>query len=202
MSLALEHALSKDLPTAIADGVHALRYHVFRERLHWEIPAIGEMERDDYDDANPVVVLARDGTSVIGCCRLLPCTGRYMLKDTFPELLGGKPAPVADDVWEISRFAVAKEKRHGFGFSTVPSLIIREIVRFAVAHCIRGYVFVTTVGFERLLQKMGVTIERIAAPQQVGIERSVALWMPIDARTIAATAAIPADLDHVHREAA
>lgn len=200
MPFSLEYVRSKDLPSTIADGVHALRYQVFRERLHWEIPVIGEMERDDYDDANPVVVLARDGTSVIGCCRLLPSTGRYMLKDTFPQLLGGKPAPVADDVWEISRFAVAKRKHHGFGFSAVPSLIIREIVRFASAHGIHRYVFVTTVGFERLLRKMGVTIERIAAPQQVGIERSVALLMHIDARTIAATAAT--DINNAHREAA
>jgi acyl homoserine lactone synthase len=189
MRLSVEHAPSNSLPFPVANDVHTLRYHVFRERLNWDIPVVGETERDDYDDANPIVVLARSGSSVVGCCRLLPSTGRYMLKNTFPELLGGKSAPEEHDVWEISRFAVTKEKRNGFGFSEIPSLIIREIVRFAIKNEIKSYVFVTTVGFERLLRKMGVTIERFSDPLQVGIERSVALWMHIDERTIAATAA-------------
>jgi len=45
--------------------------------------------------------------AVVGCWRLLPTTGPYMLKDIFSHLLWGKPAPEQPDVWEISRFAIA-----------------------------------------------------------------------------------------------
>lgn len=168
-------------------GMHRLRYRVFRERLQWDIPALDGQERDEYDKCNPVFVMARDdGGEVVGCCRLLPTTGPYMLKDTFPALLGGHSSPVAADVWEISRFALDKGARSGFGFSSLPAGMIGETVRYALAQGIKHYVFVTTVAFERMLRRMGVNCERFSAPLQIGIERSVALWMHIDEQTISA----------------
>ena len=169
-------------------GMHRLRFRVFRERLQWDIPAMDEQERDEYDNCNPVFVMVRnDADEVIGCCRLLPTTGPYMLKDTFPELLGQQSCPVARDVWEISRFAVDKDARSGFGFSTLPAGMIAEVVRYALKQGIKHYVFVTTVAFERMLRRMGVNCERFGAPRQIGIEKSVALWMHIDEQTINAT---------------
>lgn len=186
MQIIVGRADTGTLPAPMIDGMHELRYRVFRERLNWDIPVAGYRERDHYDECSPVFVLAREGRGVVGCCRLLPSTGPYMLKDTFPELLGGASAPVEDDVWEISRFAVAKDARPGFGFSSIPATMIRELVRYALAQGIRSYVFVTTTGFERLLRRMGVHIERFAEPMQIGIERSVALWMHNDAQTVRA----------------
>jgi acyl homoserine lactone synthase len=177
------------LRPADMEGMHHLRYRVFRERLHWDIPTSCEKERDHYDECRPVYVLARGDREIVGCCRLLRTTGPYMLKDTFPALLGGREPPMADDIWEISRFAVTKDARHGFGFTEIPSAIIRELVRHALRQGINHYVFVTTVAFERLLRRMGIHLERFAEPMQVGIERSVALWMYIDRQTIHATQA-------------
>lgn len=186
MQILIGNAKNGTLPHTAVDGMHKLRYRVFRERLQWDIPTAGYRERDAYDDCNPVFVLARAQRTVVGCCRLLPTTGPYMLQDTFPQLLGSQPAPTDDKVWEISRFAVAKDARPGLGFSTIPATIIRELVRYALGHGIRSYVFVTTTGFERLLRRMGVHIERFAPPMQVGIEKSVALWMHNDLQTIRA----------------
>jgi len=186
MQILVGRASNAIMPTAVIDGMHALRYQVFRERLQWDIPAADDRERDLFDDYDPVFVLARDVGTVVGCCRLLPTTGPYMLKDTFPQLLGGEAAPVDEAVWEISRFAVEKDARSGFGFTTIPTTIIRELVRFALGNEIMSYVFVTTTAFERLLRRMGVHLERFSSPMQIGIERSVALWMHIDAATIGA----------------
>ena len=174
------------LPRGDVHGMHELRYRVFRERLQWDIPVSDECERDDYDDFDPVFFMAREKRSIVGCCRILPTTGPYMLRNTFPELLGKSEAPVADDVWEISRFAVEKAARPGLCFSTIPETLIGELVRYALENRIRSYVFVTTTGFERLLKRMGVNIERFADPMQIGVERSVALWMHNDTMTIRA----------------
>ena len=195
------------VPTQDLAGMHQLRYAVFRERLKWDVPTQASEERDSYDTANPVFVLVRgDDGRVIGCCRLLPTQGPYMLKDTFPELLGGQLAPVAPDIWEISRFAVHKDARAGFGFTRIPAAMIRAAARFALANGIREYVFVTTVAFERLLARMGVHLERLAPPQQVGIERSVAIRVFMDEQTVLATHADsdndPFINDHDTREAA
>jgi N-acyl-L-homoserine lactone synthetase len=58
-----------------------------------------------------------------------------------------------------------------------------------MAQGIKHYVFVTTVAFERMLRRMGVNCERFSGPRQIGIEKSVALWMHIDEQTINATCA-------------
>ena len=176
------------VPSTDLESMHRLRYEVFRERLDWDIPTWQKTERDHYDHANPVFVLTRgDAGDIVGCCRLLPTTGPYMLKDTFPQLLGDSAAPVTSDIWEISRFAVRKHARAGMAFTRIPAAMIRAAARFAVAHDIREYVFVTTVGFERLLVRMGIHLERIAPPLQVGIEKSVALRVFIDEQTRRAT---------------
>ena len=169
-------------------GMHRLRYRVFRERLHWDIPTLDEQERDEYDKCDPVFVMVRgDEGDVVGCCRLLPTSGPDMLKNTFPVLLGTHSSPVAADIWEISRFAVDKDARSGFGFSSLPAGMIGEVVRYALEQNIKHYVFATTVAFERMLRRMGVNCERFSEPLQIGIEKSVALWMHIDEQTINAT---------------
>jgi acyl homoserine lactone synthase len=190
----------EDISPMDADGIHHLRYQAFRERLHWDIPTLGERERDDYDDLHPVYVIVRDSPQVLACCRLLPTTGRYMLRNTFPELLGGSEAPVESDVWEISRFAVTKEARAGLGFTALPAALIRETARFAVANGIREYVFVTTTGFERLLTRMGVHLERFGPPLQIGVEKSVAIRVFMDEQTIRATRADCDNDPFLHRD--
>jgi N-acyl-L-homoserine lactone synthetase len=47
-----------------------------------------------------------DEDRIQGCVRLLPTTGPTMLRDTFPLLLDGQPAPASDTIWESSRFGV------------------------------------------------------------------------------------------------
>lgn len=189
MQIFVVHSSHENLNPRDIDGVHRLRYQTFRERLQWDIPTINERERDHYDDLHPVFVIVRDKQQVLACCRLLPTTGSYMLKDTFPELLAGREAPVAGDVWEISRFAVTKEARAGLRFTALPAALIRETARFALANGIREYVFVTTTGFERLLVRMGVHLERFGSPLQIGIEKSVAIRVFMDEQTICATRA-------------
>lgn len=171
------------------DAIYHLRFQTFRERLNWEVDVVESRERDRFDDLFPTHVMVRDAREVLACARLLPTTGPYMLKDTFPQLLAGASAPVEDGVWEISRFAVVKQARTGMHFTTLPAALIRQISRFALLNNIHEYVFVTTVAFERLLVRMGVHLERFGPPQQVGIEKSVALRVFMDEQTIRATRA-------------
>jgi acyl homoserine lactone synthase len=163
-----------------------LRHTVFHDRLGWEVPSDNGMEHDEFDNANSVYVLAR-GTNkeVVGCTRLLPTNGPYMLKDTFPQLLAGQPAPQQADVWEFSRFALAEgmSDSRGFGLSSIPVHMIRAAVRFAKKNGIRRYVYVTSVAFERMLRKLGVHIERLGPPIRIGRVLTVACTLEIDAIT-------------------
>ena len=85
----------------------SFRHRIFHDRLGWEVTSDHGMEYDHFDELNPVYILAKDKRqSVEGCWRLLPTTGPYMLKDTFPQLLAGESVPSDPNVWELSRFAV------------------------------------------------------------------------------------------------
>jgi len=168
----------------VLDNIFKLRHNTFIERLGWEINSDQGRERDQYDDLKPFHIAVENTDQVQGCWRALPTQGKYMLKDTFPQLLQGEMAPQQDDIWEISRFAVDKNKRgqdKGF-YSEVTIDLVRSFYDFAVARGIKGYVTVTTTACERILRQLGVTMRRMGDGKavQIGVERSVALWIEVD----------------------
>ena len=167
-------------------GMYRLRHDVFHDRLGWEVTTDNGMEHDEFDHADPVYVLAKgDEDEVLGCWRLLPTTGPNMLRDTFPQLLHGQPAPQQSDVWELSRFAVMvpRHESSGFGFSEIPVKMMQSIVLFARHNGIKRYVTVTTVAVERLIRKQGINVSRLGAPIKVGRVLTVACSIEMDAIT-------------------
>lgn len=168
-------------------AIHVLRAKVFRDRMGWEVPVLDGMEIDGYDALEPHYMVIRDDASqVCGCWRMMPTEGPYMLKDTFPQLLHGAPAPVDGQVWELSRFAIETEGDSKFGFAERALAAMRGIVTFADQHGIRKYVTVTTTAVERLLRHTGVETTRMGPPLQIGVERAVALEIHLGEKTRAA----------------
>src|SRR5215472_13671237 len=91
---------------AALHGMFRLRYRVFKIRLDWDVTTSGDLEFDEFDGDRPYYIVHEDeGGAVDGCVRLLPTTGRYMLRDVFPALLGSDIAPATHRIWEASRFA-------------------------------------------------------------------------------------------------
>jgi acyl homoserine lactone synthase len=160
--------------------MHTLRAKVFRGRLGWEVPVLSGMEIDGYDALEPRYMLMRDGETLRGCWRLLPTEGPYMLKDSFPQLLDGQEPPSDPHIWELSRFAIETEGAGGYGFSEMTMESIEAIIRHAHERGLSRYVTVTTTAIERMLRRAGVVTTRIGAPQAVGIETAVALYVEIE----------------------
>ena len=166
--------------------MYRLRHAVFHDRLGWDVNSDDGMEHDEFDQANPVYVLVRGNDDDLEACwRLLPTNGPYMLKDVFPQLLAGQPAPQRADVWELSRFAVAEGKADaaGFGLSNIPVRMVQAAVRFARENGIERYVSVTSVAVERMFRKLGVHVERLGPPLRIGRVLTVACSLEIDAIT-------------------
>jgi acyl homoserine lactone synthase len=168
-----------------------LRHAVFSERLHWDVNSENGMERDQFDQCDPVYVLVKeDSGDVVGMSRLLPTTGPYMMKDIFPQLLHGEPAPRNPTVWEISRFAFARSKprAQGFGFSEIPLRILETAIKFGRNNGIHYYVAVVSTAIERMLRNMGLELTRFGAPVRIGNVMTVALWFPTSKVTKSAAA--------------
>lgn len=174
----------------ILDDMFRFRHQVFHDRLGWEVNSIDGREIDEFDDLNPVYMVARNrGGAVAGCWRLLPTTGPYMLKDTFSELLQKEPAPAADDIWELSRFAAESPDSGDLAqasVSPVTFVMFQAMVDYALNHGIRQYVTVTSVALERLLRRMGMPVSRFGdgKAQRIGKVLTVACRIEINAQML------------------
>ncbi len=173
------------LDARVLDGMFALRHEVFRERLGWEVRSQARREHDRYDQLDPVYIVAADNARrVQGCWRLLPTCGDYMLRDTFPELLAGEPAPISSRIWELSRFAVAARGGSSRVMHEVTLQLLEAAFDFAASQGIDHYVTVTSVALERLMKHAGIPLRRFGdgRARRVGEVLSVACWVDIDER--------------------
>lgn len=182
MSLNVEIAARHIFPKAELLAMHRLRARAFRDRRGWDVTVLGGMEIDGFDAIEPHYMLLREESGMLcGCWRLLPTDGPYMLKDVFPELLGGQAAPQDARVWELSRFVMEGDTAAGFGFSARTLQSIHEVIRFGHSSGISHYVTVTTTAVERMLRQAGLAVRRFGPARQVGVETAVALWVDIEA---------------------
>jgi acyl homoserine lactone synthase len=177
-----------NLDLADMQGMYKLRYEVFAKKLGWDVKTVNEMEMDQYDDlASVAYVLAKapDG-QVDACWRILPTSGPYMLRDTFPELLHGQQAPEAEDCWELSRFAIATSPSLTANgtFGPLSKALMVESARFATARGINRYVTVTTPIMERMMKHQGLHIHRIGPAIKIGIAAAVACIIEVDDITL------------------
>lgn len=155
-----------------------LRHRVFVERLNWVAASDDGLERDDYDNLNPIYLLARaDDGELLGTWRLLPTTGPYMLRDAFPELLDGEPAPSHTSVWETSRFAVDGGLRGEAGLDAV-SKATRELfcglVELSLELGIAEILTVYDIHISRLLRRIGCTPKWQSKRRRIGNTIAVA----------------------------
>jgi acyl homoserine lactone synthase len=163
------------------DAMHALRFEVFRERLGWEVPCVDRREIDDYDSLDPTYMLVKDSHgAVTGCWRMLPTTTPYMMKDTFPQTLGGQVAPEDETIWELSRFALGRHEGSTSRFCDTVLLMMARAVEHAMSQGVTAFVSVTTTAIERLMKSLGLKTQRFAPPVQIGIEKTVAFRLEVN----------------------
>jgi acyl homoserine lactone synthase len=176
----------------ILDSMFQLRSAVFSERLGWDVETAHGRETDRYDQLGPTYMVVRDRSRpnlALGCWRLMPTTGPYMLGDVFPELLDGQPLPSDPRIWEISRYAIASDGqglRPGFGFGEISVAMWRRLFSFSRESGIDAFIGVTSIAVERLVRKLGLTFERLGAPRRYDGVPNVAFRIPMDAQAAAA----------------
>lgn len=176
---------SEQLPIGLPVRLAKYRHRVFVEQLGWNLPAFDGMERDQFDRPDTVYVVGEDDQGgVIGCARLLPTTGPYLLGEVFPQLLNGMPPPASPAIWELSRFAAVDfEARHtsplGQFSSPVAVQLLRESLACAATHGAESLLTVSPLGVERLLQRAGFACHRAGPPMVVDGMPIFACWIDI-----------------------
>jgi acyl homoserine lactone synthase len=132
---------------------------VFKQRLGWDVAVSDGLERDQFDDLEPIYLLAIDEQkAVVGSWRFLFTTGPYMLRDVFPQLLEGRPAPHDIGTWEGSRFAVERSSVRGGSLASVGQVageLLCAVVETCMAVGVRELITVYDSRMARLLHRMG-----------------------------------------------
>ncbi len=171
----------------LLEDMFKFRHVVFKERMGWEVTSENGMERDRYDDMNPVYILSIcDEGFLQGVWRLLPTTQPYMLEHDFPVLLGDEEAPKHKKTWELSRFAVSPYDHNNMknvDLNLITRQMLQAAFKFAEKNDIDRYVTVTSVSLERLMKKGGIPITRFSPPVKIGKVRSVACKIDINLET-------------------
>lgn len=184
--------ITADYYSSFIDAVtemHRLRYRVFKERLDWDVQFTGDMEIDEFDGLHPAYLIqrARDGR-LQGCVRLLPSNGPTMLRDTFPVLLDGAPAPVSPAIWESSRFALdlspdTSKATHGLATATYE--LFAGMIEFGLSRQLTEIVTVTDARMERILRRAGWSLRRIGKPRPLGSTLAVAGYLDVSTESLA-----------------
>ena len=184
MNLTIKHSDYRSIPKQEFHSMLSLRYDVFKTRLGWELETFGTIEKDDYDNDNAEYLYVKDNNEqVIGCCRLIPTTGRYMLKDTFYDLLGNEKAPSGKKTVEFSRLAVKKNTSlSGATVSEVTLSLFRSVYLHAIENDIEEYLVVTSTAIERFVRRIGMPYQRIGDKKvhMLGDTKSIALSIPVN----------------------
>jgi N-acyl-L-homoserine lactone synthetase len=82
----------------LLDQMFRMRAREFRDRLKWDVVVVDGREIDDYDNEDATYLLVVKNGKVTASVRLIPTTGRIMLRDHFFRI---DPDP---SVWEATRF--------------------------------------------------------------------------------------------------
>jgi N-acyl-L-homoserine lactone synthetase len=169
--------------------MHRLRYRVFKERLDWDVHISGDMEIDAFDALHPAYLLQRaeDG-QIRGCVRLLPSSGPTMLRDTFPVLLAGQPAPASSTIWESSRFSLdvsSDAPKAASGLARATLELFAGVIEFGLSRGLTDIVTVTDVRMERILRRATWPLRRVGEPKRLGVTMAVAGYLEISFDSLA-----------------
>src|SRR5262245_59392649 len=144
-----------------------LRKRELVDGLGWDLVTTGEIERDEFDNADAIYCLIREGSEVVGCFRAIRCDRPYLARTKFPSLAHHRPYPVHALAWEVSRITVAANRRR----FTTSMFLYAAMFHFgqcqeAVSLC--GFV---DLNHERLFARLGVETERYGEPTEIGRDR-------------------------------
>jgi len=164
--------------SGLMDQMHQLRARVFKDRLGWAVNVENGRERDRFDDEWTLYVLSvTDDNRVVGCLRVLQTTGPHMLSDVFSDLLPPGELIRSPLVWESTRFCVdtdyAKDRTTN-ELSRITGELVCGLTETGLAAGLQNVVSVYDLRMERILRRIGCTIDRLAPPKDVGGVMTVA----------------------------
>jgi acyl-homoserine lactone synthase len=167
------------------EAVHRLRHRIFVEEMGWRDIDRGDgLEIDQFDHEEAVHhVVIRNG-EVAGYQRMLPTTRPHLLTEVLTDLFVDEP-PSGENVWELTRYAVAPGFRDGRrGVSTVGTELIAGFVEWGLPRGVNQVI----IEFEPMWVLRALQLHFLARPlgyqRTYGRQQVVATLLTFNERTL------------------
>ncbi|WP_120632528.1 acyl-homoserine-lactone synthase [Ruegeria sp. EL01] len=149
----------------IFEQMYRLRARQFSERRGWRVTVENGLEKDRFDEMNPLYIcVVSEARQLLASLRLLPTTGPHMLSDVFPEVMGEAGIVRHPLILESSRFCVDTKAATEFGPEGI-KLVTRELLfgLFSTAQAagMKNIIAVYDVFVERILRQAGCDFDRL-----------------------------------------
>lgn len=166
------------------DMMFRARKRMFVDLLKWDLDVVdGVYEQDQFDTDEAIYLFAGDAAGRhVGSLRLLPTTGRHLMRDVFPRMCEGGP-PVRSDVWEITRLCYATDVRMAERVR-IRQRLATALVEFGLLWGVSRYTCLCDVGLISQVLALGWDCEPLGLPQPVGGAQCGALAINISTETL------------------
>ncbi|MBI5114351.1 MAG: GNAT family N-acetyltransferase [Rhodovulum sp.] len=168
------------------EQAYRLRHAVFVDEMRWEdLRRPDGREVDQFDDDGALHMLYIDPSgAVLGYQRMLPTTRPHLLSDVLPELCEVE-RPVGPDVWEWTRYCVARPHRErGRALSPIANALLSGIVEWGLESGVsRIIIEMDPIWVLRLVQ-LHFRVTPLGLPRRIATGDVVAVTAAFDARTL------------------
>lgn len=158
----------------ILDQMYRLRAKVFVDELGWDVSVRDGLERDAYDDCNPVYLVWTDKNrrNLYGSVRLLPTTGPTLLYDVFRATFPDDLCLVAPGIWEGTRLCVnSRLLARDFPHITTRKafcIMLLALCETALAHHVHTLISNFEPPTRRLYRAAGAPLHEIGSSNEFG----------------------------------
>jgi acyl homoserine lactone synthase len=158
---------------SLLDQMHRLRKRTFHDQLQWDVPVVGDFERDQYDDMQPAYLIwcSDDKAVLYGSIRLMPTTGPTLLYDVFRDTFQDSDL-VGSGIWEGTRLCIDEEKIRQ-DFPTIAprrafSLLLLALCECALAHGIHTMISNYEPATALVYRRSGVAVTELGRSDRHG----------------------------------
>ncbi len=178
-------AYNAHLYSDVLEDAYRLRHKVFVDERKWmalEKPDKREVDQFDTPSALHFVVLRNK--RVAGYCRLLPTIRPHLLDSVYPWLCERETIPTGPDIFEWTRYCVAREWRYGSAVSDVGS----ELIVGVFEYCLENGINVLTLQADPMwmtrFHELGCPVRPLGFPTEIDNENVVAFSLAVSENSL------------------
>lgn len=140
---------------ALFEQMFRQRYEIYVKRRKWSgLKPIGEQERDQFDTASAIYLVALDAEDeILASLRLLPTNRPHILGDLFPHL-SAEDVPSGPDILELTRFYVAPFKSSRAVRDWLVGVLCAGMIEYCLANNVRQITSVIDTFLLKLMLSM------------------------------------------------